>query len=250
MTRVSARAILLDVEGTTSSISYVTDVLFPYARQRLGAFLAGRWDDPDVRAACDQVARDVAAASPPGADTSCDVPADVQARLIEFMDRDVKATGLKAIQGLIWKDGFESGELKAHVFPDVPAALRRWHEAGTDVRIYSSGSVLAQRQFFGHTEAGDLLSLLRGHYDTTTGPKRDPASYTRIASDIGLPPGDILFVSDVPAELDAAALAGMTTILSVRPGNPPVPADVRHTVITAFDQIELAGPAKSPSEHP
>src|SRR5262249_52930599 len=138
-----------------------------------------------------------------------------------LMDADAKATGLKQLQGLIWQRGFESGELKAHVFDDVPPALTAWNAAGKDVRIYSSGSVQAQKLFFGHTIAGNLLPQFRGHYDTTTGPKKEADSYRRIAADFKLPPSDILFLSDIVAELDAARAAGLKTALCIRPGNAP-----------------------------
>src|SRR5262249_37415562 len=134
-----------------------------------------------------------------------------------LMDSDAKATGLKALQGLIWQSGFESGEMKAHVYEDVPLALAAWNAAGKDVRIYSSGGVQAQKLFFGYTIAGDLLLQFRGHYDTTTGPKKEAESYRMIAADFGLPPDEILFLSDIVAELDAARAAGMQTGLVVRP---------------------------------
>jgi len=158
-----------------------------------------------------------------------------------LMDSDVKATGLKQLQGLIWQSGFEGGELKAHVYEDVPPALTAWNEAGKDVRIYSSGSVQAQKLFFGHSIAGDLLSQFRGHYDTTTGPKKEAESYRGIASEFRLPPGEILFLSDVVAELDAARTAGMQTAFVVRPGNAEgqLSAGEAHAAIENFAQLEL-----------
>ena len=138
------------------------------------------------------------------------------------MDGDVKATGLKELQGLIWQEGYAAGRLTSHVYPDVPPALRRWAEQGLDLRIFSSGSVAAQKVFFAHTDAGDLLPLFHGHYDTTTGPKREAESYRRIAADMKLPTSAILFLSDVVQELDAAAEAGCERPWSVRPGNAPI----------------------------
>jgi enolase-phosphatase E1 len=157
------------------------------------------------------------------------------------MDADAKATGLKQLQGLIWRSGFESGELLAHVYDDVPPALTAWNAAGVDVRIYSSGSVEAQRLFFGHTIAGDLLLRFRGHYDTTTGPKRDAASYCKIAQQFALEPSEILFLSDVVAELDAARAAGMATGLVIRPGNAATTSssDAAHPTIENFAQVEV-----------
>jgi enolase-phosphatase E1 len=153
------------------------------------------------------------------------------------MDQDAKTTGLKQLQGLIWENGFESGELKAHLFDDVPQSLALWNMAGIDVRIYSSGSIHSQKLFFGHTTQGDLLHLLKGHYDTTTGPKRESESYTRIAAGFGLPPADVLFLSDVVAELDAARAAGMQTALVIRPGNAPAAAGHGHPELTTFTDV-------------
>lgn len=227
------RAIILDVEGTTSSISFVYDVLFRFAREHVAAFLASRADDPVVRL----VAADIRAEANAAPGDEGDWPAATAAAARELMDRDSKCTPLKMLQGMIWRQGFESGELVAHVYDDVPAALEHWATSGLDVRIYSSGSVEAQRLFFGHTGHGDLTPWLRGHYDTTTGPKRDPESYRRIAADIGLEPRQILFVSDIGAELDAARAAGMATALAERPGNRPAECLTPHDAIGSFAEI-------------
>jgi enolase-phosphatase E1 len=223
----SGRGILLDIEGTTSSVSFVYDVMFPYVRKHLTFEVFSNWEDPEYTLAFDAIARDaghhsleewlkkqkLTSANPlRGADVVCK-------EVIRLMDADAKATGLKQLQGLIWKSGFESGELKAHVYDDVPPALAEWNAAGKDVRVYSSGSVQAQKLFFGHTIAGDLLPHFRGHYDTTIGPKKEAESYRKIAAEFGSPAGEILFLSDVVAELDAAREAGMRTGLCVRPGN-------------------------------
>lgn len=240
MIEFSGRCLLLDIEGTTSSASFVYDVLFPYARERLAAFLESSFDQPAIREACGQIAKDAGnsslddwwprtgAASPQAA---------VVSEVGRLMDADVKATGLKQLQGLIWKGGFESGELRSHVYADVPPAMKRWTAAGRRVAIYSSGSIAAQKLFFAHTEYGDLTGYLNGHYDTTTGPKRERESYERIARDLGLPAGEVLFLSDVEAELDAAAAAGMRTALLVRDGGVP---ESRHVVLRDFDAIEVS----------
>jgi len=157
----------------------------------------------------------------------------------DLMDADVKATGLKQIQGLIWKDGFHNGDLVAHLYDDVADAIKVWHQDEIDVRIYSSGSIQAQKLFFGHTVNGNLLELFQGHYDTTTGPKQESDSYQKISAEYNCQPDEILFVSDVVAELDAARVAGMKTVLSIRPGNKPIEADHQHESITSFAQIEL-----------
>lgn len=233
------RGILLDVEGTTSSVSYVYDVMFPYARRELEAYLQNNWNLPALQDAAEQIAKDAGqtslAAWSDG--TGIDSLQLVRDEAIRLMDADEKATGLKRLQGLIWQRGFESGELKAHVYPDVPPALAACRSLGIDLRIYSSGSIHAQRLFFAHTEAGDLLPLLSGHYDTTTGPKRESASYLSIASDWGLEPAEILFLSDIVAELDAAKQAGLQTVLVNRPGNAPVDANHGHRVIDSFGEL-------------
>ncbi|HUG66773.1 MAG TPA: acireductone synthase, partial [Pirellulaceae bacterium] len=159
--------------------------------------------------------------------------------IIRLMDGDSKATGLKQLQGLIWKAGFESGELQAHIYDDVPDALAKWNELGIDVRVYSSGSIAAQKLFFGHTIAGDLLHCFRGQYDTTTGPKKEATSYAAIASAFGLRAAEILFISDVVAELDAARSAGLQTALSLRPGNADADASHGHTEIATFAEVKI-----------
>jgi enolase-phosphatase E1 len=181
------RAILLDIEGTTTPIAFVHDVLFPYARRHLRQFV------------------DPAAA----------------AHFESLMDGDDKSTDLKALQGRIWEDGYRHGELVGEVFPDVPGAFERWRALGVRIGIFSSGSVLAQRLLFGHSSAGDLTKYLSWHFDTTTGPKADTDSYRRIATAMAIPPGAIVFISDAIRELEAAQAAGMQTRLAVRPGNPP-----------------------------
>ena len=229
------RGILLDVEGTTSSISFVYDVLFKHAKARIGEFLAARRHDERVLALAAAVAAGAGQPLPPAAIAADPTQAALAA--IDLMNKDVKLTALKELQGLIWRGGFEAGDLVAHVFDDVPPALAAWADSGLDVRIYSSGSVEAQQLFFRHTAAGDLTPHLRGHYDTTTGPKREPASYTRIAADMGLEPRQILFVSDVGAELDAARAVGMATALAVRPGNRDAGGMLEHEPIASFTEI-------------
>lgn len=152
------------------------------------------------------------------------------------MNRDVKSTPLKTLQGMIWRSGFESGELVSHVFDDVPETLGHWADSGLDVRIYSSGSIDAQKLFFSHT-GGDLTPHLRGHYDTTTGPKREAASYRSIAADMAMEPREILFVSDVGEELDAARQAGMATALAIRPGNREPGGLLEHESLVSFTEI-------------
>jgi len=220
------RGILLDVEGTTSSISFVYDVLFEYAKRHLASFLEAHAADPLVREHSRQLLLDAA-----------DDTARVTLAALELIRRDLKSTPLKAIQGMIWRRGFEAGELVSHVFDDVPPSLAQWADSGFDVRIYSSGSIEAQRLFFGHTAFGDLTPRIRGHYDTTTGPKREASSYARIAADMEIEPRQILFVSDIGAELDAARQAGMATALAVRPGNREAGGLFDHEPIASFAEI-------------
>lgn len=243
MLEFAGRGILLDIEGTTSSVSFVYDVMFPFVRRELRKHLASHWGADSLNAACELVARDAGYESLVVWSTNA-VSDEERQRLvcdeiIRLMDGDSKATGLKQLQGLIWKAGFASGELQAHIYDDVPDALVKWNELGIDVRVYSSGSVAAQKLFFGHTIAGDLLHCFRGHYDTTTGPKNEAASYAAIASSFGLRPAEILFISDVVAELDAARSAGLQTALSLRPGNAVVKMSHGHTEIATFAEVKI-----------
>ena len=233
------RGILLDVEGTTSSISFVYDVLFPFARRHVGDFLSRHARDPAVRAVASAIEAEAGGpAATPKADLADPAVATrVALAALALMDHDAKVTPLKELQGMIWKGGFDSGELVSHVFDDVPTALAHWADSGLDVRIYSSGSVDAQKLFFAHTSSGDLTPHLRGHYDTTTGPKREATSYRAIAADMGLEPREILFVSDVGAELDAAREAGMATALAIRPGNRDPGGRLEHEQLTSFAEI-------------
>ena len=230
--QLTARGVLLDIEGTTSSIEFVYQEMFPFVRRELGGFLAAHWDMADVQAACQLIAEESSLHGQIDPET-------IGAAVNQSMDADAKSTGLKQLQGLIWKRGFESGELRAHLFADVAPALRSWHDARLSIRIYSSGSIGAQKLFFSHTVAGDLLPLIDGHYDTTAGPKHEAASYRAITADWELPADAILFLSDVPAELDAAKSAGMQTALTIRPGNAEVEPNIDHPTIESFDQLLL-----------
>lgn len=234
------RCLLLDIEGTTSSISFVHDEMFPFVRQHLTTFLAENWDRPELQGCLPLLAADID--ENPKTWLS-GAPAEDQSRIAsavnQMMDEDRKATGLKQLQGIVWKSGFHSGQLVAHLFDEVAGCLQAWKDAGLDLRIYSSGSVGAQKLFFGHTVAGNLLPLFSAHYDTQVGSKKESASYQEIASDAGLSPEAIIFVSDVPAELSAASSAGLQTVLSLRPGNAPVPEDAKWPSIESFQQLEV-----------
>lgn len=243
----SGSGILLDIEGTTSPIRFVYDQMFPFVRRELHSYLQTHWANTALAEACDLIAQDAGYASLQAwseqvlsgdAGDSTQQMALVASEVARLMDADVKATGLKRLQGLIWKDGFESGELKAELFPDVAGCVRAWQQQGLDVRIYSSGSVQAQKLFFQHTIEGNLLPYFQAHYDTTTGGKKEAASYAVIAGDYQLSPDKILFVSDIVEELDAAKMSGMATALSVRPDNHPVTNPHQHPVIHSFTEIE------------
>ena len=238
------RAVLLDIEGTTTPISFVYEVLFPYARRHLRRYVEQHAASPGHAPLYDRVrdehATDRAAAEavPPWIDEPPAARAGSIVSYLEWlMDRDRKSTALKALQGLIWEEGYRAGDLVGEVFADVPAALARWRAHQIDAGIFSSGSVLAQQLLFRHSSEGDLTPLLRWYFDTTTGPKADPESYRRIAAAMGIPAASVLFVSDIKAELDAARTAGMQTRLAIRPGNPPPPLGHGHTEIRTFDEL-------------
>ncbi|MAB97502.1 MAG: acireductone synthase [Pseudomonadaceae bacterium] len=204
------KAILTDIEGTTSAVSFVFDVLFPYAVEHLPAFVLEHAHEPQVAQLLDAVREDSAE---PEADTI-----RVIEILLQWIVDDRKATPLKALQGMIWQQGYANGQLKGHVYPDAVEALKRWNQQGYALYVYSSGSIQAQKLIFGCSEAGDLSPLFSGYFDTTSGPKREAGSYQRIAEAIGLPAEAIVFLSDVVEELDAAQQAGMQTIGLVREG--------------------------------
>lgn len=221
--------ILTDIEGTTSSIHFVKDVLFPYARERLPAFVVTHGDMPEVQHWLHEAAEEAGLVSAS--------QQEIIELLITWIDQDRKSTALKALQGMIWKDGYANGEFRAHVYPEVPAQLRAWHAQGKRLYVYSSGSVEAQKLFFGHAEGGSLKPLFSGWFDTETGPKREVESYRRIAASIGAPAGSILFLSDVEAELDAAQAAGMqTTLLARAPSQ--CPGNGAHRCVADFDAID------------
>jgi len=201
------KAILTDIEGTTTSIDFVHKTLFPYARERLRRFLKAHAKDPAVRKELAEVSR------LEGRELTLDAAADV---LEKWIAEDRKITPLKQLQGLIWRKGYEAGELKGHVYPDAPDHLRQWHDRGLKLYVYSSGSVEAQKLIFGHTDYGDLTPLFSGYFDTRVGAKKEAASYRKILLDTGLSGSDVLFLSDVGEELDAARQAGMKTCQLLR----------------------------------
>lgn len=220
------KAILTDIEGTTSAVSFVFDVLFPYAAKHLPEFVRQNAGRVDVAEQLDAVRRD-----------SNEPQADVE-RVIEILlgwiAEDRKATPLKAIQGMVWEQGYQAGQLKGHVYPDAVDALKRWHQDGFQLFVYSSGSIQAQKLIFGCSEAGDLSPLFSGYFDTTSGPKREAQSYQRITQAIGVAAGEILFLSDIVEELDAARTAGMATCGLAREGGELA----GHVTVDSFGKID------------
>jgi enolase-phosphatase E1 len=228
---MTIHAILTDIEGTTSSISFVKDVLFPYARERLPAFVVTHADTPEVRHWLHEVAREAGLVSA-GEQEIIDL-------LVRWIDEDRKSTALKALQGMIWLEGYRDSDFRAHIYPDAARCLHKWAAAGIALYVYSSGSVAAQKLLFAHTEEGDLSPVFSGYFDTETGPKRSRASYARIAEVIDRNPAEILFLSDIVEELDAAREAGLRTALVARSG---VEASLAssHPVVADFEAIDLA----------
>ena len=227
--------ILTDIEGTTSSISFVKDVLFPYARRELPRFVREHGHEPEVRRWLDQVALESGGL--------CQ-DAMIVETLQGWIDEDRKHTALKALQGMVWSAGYANADFTAPLYPDAAAALRRWHADGHALAVYSSGSVPAQKLLFAHTDAGDLTGLFSGWFDTAVGGKREAESYAAIVRELDTAPDGILFLSDVVAELDAARDAGLRTTLIDRRDDYPQPrtgaAAGGHPRATGFDGVDLA----------
>lgn len=222
------RAIVTDIEGTTSDIRFVHQVLFPYARQRLESFVTEHQHTPDVVAILDSLRQEI------------HQPQATMAALIDtlyrFMDEDRKSTALKSLQGMIWREGYVNGDFTGHLYADVLPALKQWHEQGIALNVYSSGSVPAQKLLFGYSDAGDITGLFSGYFDTRVGAKRETTSYQNIGEQLGLDAGQILFLSDIHQELDAARAAGWKTVQLIR-GD--ADHDSVHPQVSGFDQISV-----------
>lgn len=203
------KAILTDIEGTTSSLSFVKDVLFPYAREHMGEFIRQHANDPAVVHELDEVCR---------VNDKKLTDAEAIDQLMRWIDEDRKITPLKSLQGMIWENGYKKGDFKGHVYEDAVRNLKKWKLSGVRLYVFSSGSVQAQKLLFAHTDYGDLTPLFSGYFDTTIGNKREANSYRKIAESIGIPPGEILFLSDIQEELDAAGAAGMPVTWLIRDG--------------------------------
>lgn len=204
------RAIVTDIEGTTSSIAFVHEVLFPYARRHIADYVRRHAARADVRAQLEAVSAEM------GRLLTDD---EALAQLIAWIDEDRKITPLKALQGMLWEEGYRNGDYQGHVYPDAYARLCEWSDKGLRLYVYSSGSVKAQQLLFAHTEFGDLTPMFHGYFDTTIGGKREAASYARIVQSLELAPDEILFLSDIREELDAARAAGLQTVWLKREGD-------------------------------
>ncbi|EPJ84250.1 2,3-diketo-5-methylthio-1-phosphopentane phosphatase [Pseudomonas sp. CFII64] len=224
---MTIKAVLTDIEGTTSAVSFVLEVLFPFAAKHLPDFVLQHATEPAVAAQLQAVRAD---SNEP--DASVEQVVEI---LLQWIAEDRKATPLKALQGMVWEQGYKAGQLKGHVYPDAVEALRRWYQEGYALYVYSSGSIQAQQLIFGCSEAGDLSGLFSGYFDTTSGAKRDPQSYKNITAAIGLPPEQIVFLSDIVEELDAAQAAGMQTCGLLRNGGELV----GHSNVASFAVIDL-----------
>jgi enolase-phosphatase E1 len=242
MIEANARAILLDIEGTTTSVEFVYEVLFPFARQRIKGFVLRNYQSEDLQTdilalRAERQSDEEANREPPAwHDDSGHELESVTQYVYWLMDQDRKSKALKSLQGKIWEQGYLRGELLGHVYPDVLPAFARWVKQQRTIYIFSSGSVLAQKLLFAHTTEGDLTGYITGYFDTTTGAKTAAGSYESIANKIGAPATDILFVSDVTAELDAAQFASMKTGLCVR-SSTPEPTSSSHPIVATFDVI-------------
>ena len=223
------KAILTDIEGTTTSLSFVKDVLFPYADQQMQAFVVAHRQDPTVAKLIDDVRLETG-----NAVLSL---TDAIAQLRQWIAEDKKITPLKAIQGLMWEEGYRNGAFTGHVYEDAVRHLLHWHELGLKLYVYSSGSVYAQKLLFGYSDAGDLTPLFSGYFDTAVGHKREATSYQAIVAALGLPAAEILFLSDIAEELDAAAQAGLQTCCLVREEQPT--DTLQHRWVKNFDELDV-----------
>ncbi|MEI6336479.1 MAG: acireductone synthase [Methylococcaceae bacterium] len=222
------KAIVTDIEGTTSSLAFVKEVLFPYARANLAAYVRLHAAAPQVKTALEESCKEA------GAELDTE---QLITQLIQWLDEDKKVTPLKSLQGLLWEAGYQEGAFKGHIYKDAATYLMAWKAKGLDLYIYSSGSVHAQKLLFTHTEYGDLTPLFSGYFDTRIGGKKDQESYQKIAQQIGIPANQLLFLSDIKEELDAAKAAGFKTLWLTRDSTPDPQAE--HTQISSFDGVVL-----------
>lgn len=220
------RAIITDIEGTTSRISFVTDILFPYAAAHLPGFIRQHQQLPAVVSELAQVRKLMAE---PEADLECCIT-----QLLAWLAADQKVTPLKTLQGMVWAEGYQSGAFTGHIYADVAAKLADWHSQGIKLYVYSSGSVAAQKLLFQYSDAGDITPLFSGYFDTRIGAKRDVSAYAAILQQLQLPPRQVLFLSDVTAELDAASELGISTVQLIREGQ----RAGKHQTASDFYQVQ------------
>ena len=227
------KAIITDIEGTTSSLSFVKDVLFPYAREHMGSFIRAHAHDHAVRVLLDEVAAMANAAN----------DNQVIEQLLHWMNEDKKITPLKALQGMIWEQGYKHGDFTGHVYEDAVRNLKQWHAQDKRLYVFSSGSIQAQKLLFAHTEYGDLTPFFSGYFDTTVGSKKEAISYRKIAQIINVASQEILFLSDIKEELDAAQQLGMQTVWLIRDRKPgdaaTIPREERRQRIMALSEAIL-----------
>jgi len=225
MTNSPIKFILTDIEGTTTSVSFVYDVLFPYFRNNI-ALLNDLAQEEEVKRAFEQTKHICKEEGRTLESTS-----EIIETLLQWSVEDKKITPLKTVQGILWRKGYETGEIKGHVYADVAPALNKWKEHGLDLGVFSSGSVAAQKLIFGYSEVGDLCPYFSAYFDTNTGGKRESETYTKIASNLHRSPAEILFLSDITEELEAAEAAGLQTIQLVREGTIPAWKTTVHTFL-------------------
>jgi len=227
------RYILMDIEGTLISVAFVREVLFPFAKHRLSPFLKERRHDPHVlqwTASCQDVIERETGTRP--------AYEELPLMLNRWIDQDRKVAGLKALQGMIWDEGYRQGAFAPELYGDVLPALTQWRARGIRLGIYSSGSEQAQRLLFAYTNIGDVTPMFEHFFDTSVGGKKSASSYRTISEQIGLPPPDVLFLSDAELELDAAASIGFRTAHIVRPGTD---ASTRHPIHPDLTHLPLGG---------
>lgn len=224
------KAILTDIEGTTTSIDFVYDVLFPYFEQNISRLLEMQANQT-VAETFKAIKAKLSSTTPNQVTND-----DVIAQLRSWISGDEKITELKTLQGILWEEAYVSGQIQGHIYPDVPEALNDWHKNGLSLNVYSSGSVPAQKLLFGYSEQGDMTDLFNDYFDTRIGHKREKESYSKIANALTLEPGEILFLSDIEEELDAAKSAGFEVLQLVRPGTIP---SKTHKTVRDFSQIEI-----------
>jgi enolase-phosphatase E1 len=221
------RAVLTDLEGTAIPMSFMNGTLISLARERLGSYIVEHAEDGDVEDALWEAGRLMG-----GYQLK---PAEAEALLLRWMKQDRKTPPLKVIQGLIWQEGYDAGQIRSEIYPDVADSLKAWSAAGLRLFVYSSNSELAQKLILRHAPSGDLTSLFEGFFDTTAGQKIEPASYTAICEKLGLPAASILVICDNEEELDTAKSVGMATARVVREGN----VKSRHPVVPDFPSLKL-----------